>query len=497
MVVLRNLAKSCEFKETLDDNLRDQFVSGLHNEVIKQRLFSEKKLNCVSAYNLARDMEAAKKNVTDIDGSHHVLNMRHHVRPFSGSGVTRSTGKESAKWRSSTCGRIANHPEKDKMEKETKDCCRVCGNDLSSQCFYRNSVCDCCVSNNKDLPIKVNIQIENVKLNVEIDTGSPVSLISDVIYKKYFSKLSINISKIKLSTYTGTQIESNGFIHVRVQFNEVVAHLKLYVVPNGGPALLGRQWLTALKINIINNVAVNNVKTQKDILISPIAESLSISNLIKQYQPIFDNEPGTYKNFKAKLYLKPGTVPIFYKPRSLAYGVRTKVELELQNLIAKSPWLPFWFSFDTKNKKFIKRKRSYLKLSKKFKSYYFNSKLKEYLGKERIPGYMMKDGHCIETPTEIAEAFASYFASVYAVSSVDYSLDLSAGLSNTLTVRSFDVEDVQAGIRSLQGGMSMGTDGIPAFVIKDCVNHVFALALVERVISITYKSEELNVTIIH
>ncbi|KAK9687808.1 hypothetical protein QE152_g35982 [Popillia japonica] len=57
VVVSRNLAKSCEFKETLDDNLRDQFVSGLHNEVIKQRLFSEKKLNCVSAYNLARDME--------------------------------------------------------------------------------------------------------------------------------------------------------------------------------------------------------------------------------------------------------------------------------------------------------------------------------------------------------------------------------------------------------------------------------------------------------
>ncbi|KAK9707735.1 hypothetical protein QE152_g27637 [Popillia japonica] len=59
-----------------------------------------------------------------------------------------TTGKESAKWRSSTCGRIANHTGKDKMEKETKDCRRVCrrGNHLSSQCFYRNSVCDCCAA---------------------------------------------------------------------------------------------------------------------------------------------------------------------------------------------------------------------------------------------------------------------------------------------------------------------------------------------------------------
>ncbi|KAK9696178.1 hypothetical protein QE152_g32079 [Popillia japonica] len=95
MVVSRNLAKSCEFKQTLDDNLRDQFVSGLHNEVSKQRLFSEKKLNYVSAYNLARDMEAAEKCNGHM---HHMLSVHRHGRPFSGSGATRSTGKEAAKW---------------------------------------------------------------------------------------------------------------------------------------------------------------------------------------------------------------------------------------------------------------------------------------------------------------------------------------------------------------------------------------------------------------
>ncbi|KAK9712815.1 hypothetical protein QE152_g24709 [Popillia japonica] len=45
MAALKHLAKSCEFKESLDDNLRDQFVSGLQNEMVKQRLFAEKAIN--------------------------------------------------------------------------------------------------------------------------------------------------------------------------------------------------------------------------------------------------------------------------------------------------------------------------------------------------------------------------------------------------------------------------------------------------------------------
>lgn len=50
--------------------------------------------------------------------------------------------------------------------------------------------------------------------------------------------------------------------------------------------------------------------------------------------------------------------------------------------------------------------------------------------------------------------------------------------------RVLDVEDVRTAIRSLQGSMSMSTDGIPAFVIKDCVGvipdallHIFNLVL--------------------
>ncbi|XP_074041731.1 uncharacterized protein isoform X2 [Leptinotarsa decemlineata] len=70
MAALKNLAKTCDFKDSLEENLRDQFVSGLYNDTIKQRLFSEKFLNYARAYEIARNMEAAEKQVSSVTKHH-------------------------------------------------------------------------------------------------------------------------------------------------------------------------------------------------------------------------------------------------------------------------------------------------------------------------------------------------------------------------------------------------------------------------------------------
>ena len=61
-VALRKLALHSNFEATLDDALRDRFVSGLRHESIQRRLLSEKDLTYTKAMDVAQAMEAADRN---------------------------------------------------------------------------------------------------------------------------------------------------------------------------------------------------------------------------------------------------------------------------------------------------------------------------------------------------------------------------------------------------------------------------------------------------
>ncbi|XP_061709481.1 uncharacterized protein LOC133519492 [Cydia pomonella] len=64
---LKKLAKHCEFSTTLEENLRDQFVCGLKNDTIRQRLFAETKLTYTRAVQLALSLEAAEKDAAMVE----------------------------------------------------------------------------------------------------------------------------------------------------------------------------------------------------------------------------------------------------------------------------------------------------------------------------------------------------------------------------------------------------------------------------------------------
>lgn len=72
---LKKMSKNCDFNNTLDENLRDQMVCGLKSEVIRQRLFSEEKLDYNRAVSLALSLEAAERDsnavqTTLVEGVH-------------------------------------------------------------------------------------------------------------------------------------------------------------------------------------------------------------------------------------------------------------------------------------------------------------------------------------------------------------------------------------------------------------------------------------------
>jgi hypothetical protein len=103
------------------------------------------------------------------------------------------------------------------------------------------------VSNKAKDAIIIKPCVEKVNIPMELDTGSAVSVISHVDYRKYFLTLPLDSTSVTLKTYSGEKIIPEGVMHVNIQYNNQSANLNLYVVRKGGPPLFGREWLHHLQ----------------------------------------------------------------------------------------------------------------------------------------------------------------------------------------------------------------------------------------------------------
>ena len=69
MAQLRRLSKHCDFKEYLEQALRDRLVCSLRNVDIQRRLLAESKLTLARVLEIAQGMEAAERNTKALKGS--------------------------------------------------------------------------------------------------------------------------------------------------------------------------------------------------------------------------------------------------------------------------------------------------------------------------------------------------------------------------------------------------------------------------------------------
>ena len=102
-------------------------------------------------------------------------------------------------------------------------------------------------------------------------------------------------------------------------------HLPLLVVKEDGPALIGRNWLTKIRLDWRNIFA--------------ISEEQQLDNLLHRYGSAFED-----KDLKVKLFVKENSNPKFFKAHILPLSLREKVSDELDKLQAKSIIVPVKFS---------------------------------------------------------------------------------------------------------------------------------------------------------
>ena len=166
-------------------------------------------------------------------------------------------------------------------------------------------------------PLQSMVKIDGKELSMELDTGASLSLMSETTYKKLWESDTLpelEQTAVKLRTCTGEEIGVLGCINVKVQSNEQEAHLPLLVVKGIGPSLLGRNWLTKLRL-----------KWQE---IFSVRTNHSLESL-KQHDGVFKNELGTLKEIEAKLHVDPQAKLLFYKACTDSFALREKVEQEL------------------------------------------------------------------------------------------------------------------------------------------------------------------------
>ena len=170
---------------------------------------------------------------------------------------------------------------------------------------------------------KVKLDVNGHPLEMEVDTGAAVSLALESAVATLLSTTQLQSSNTILKTYTGEQIPVKGVMSVDVCYGQQHHRdLKLLIVQEGGPCLLGRDWLKVVKLDW---------RSIGKVSMSASLES-RVAALQNCYQEVFSEKLGTITPFQAKLSMAPNTKPKFSKPRTVPFTLKERVKSELDRL---------------------------------------------------------------------------------------------------------------------------------------------------------------------
>ena len=284
---LRRLSKHCEFGTFLEDSLRDRLDCGLRSEAMQKRLLSEKDLTFRNALDMAQAMESAAQNtralqqsggssVTQHSGSTPSVSVNKVKASRSASKTITTTPQQ--RQQCSRCNRAGHIPPKCPFLNATCHKCKKQGH-ISPACRSKMSSSSSATphsaarrqpfathviveseevkdSQEEDLhlfrvsrssphvaPIMCSVIINGQTLEMQVDTGADVSIISEQTSKQLFPQLTPTPARVKLKTYTNEDLQVVGKLPVTVEHNNQRVQLDLLVVAGNGPSLMGRNWL--------------------------------------------------------------------------------------------------------------------------------------------------------------------------------------------------------------------------------------------------------------
>ena len=188
------------------------------------------------------------------------------------------------------------------------------------------------VSSGTSKPLIVTVKLNSVDMEMEVDTGASVSIISEEKFHQLQKSTPIILqpSRAKLFTYTQEAIDVLGSTEVKVEHNQQVSTLPLIVTKGTGPCLIGRNWLTTLRLDWQRIFSIRTGRT--------------LQSILDKYPDVFKDDLGTIKGVKAKIYVDPEATPLYHKARSVPLALKEKIEAELERLQEQGIIEPVQFS---------------------------------------------------------------------------------------------------------------------------------------------------------
>ena len=132
-----------------------------------------------------------------------------------------------------------------------------------------------------------------------------------------------------MKTNTGETLQLLGATEVDVQYQSQQAKLPLLVVQGTGPNLLGRDWLQSIRLNWAEINCIRHA---------------SVDDVLQKHSEVFQEKLGRLKGVKAKIYVPNDATPCYFRPRTISYFSREKVDQELQRLQAEGIIEPVQFT---------------------------------------------------------------------------------------------------------------------------------------------------------
>lgn len=331
MAELQRLAADCKFLTLLDSMLITQFICGLRSEPVQRRLLQEQEDTLTKAVALqtataaecaSKQQEAMREDV--------VKNVRGQKQGSSQRGGQRDGQGEERK-------------------------CSRCGSMHDGECKWKDAVCHACgkvghlakvcksgqgkgsgqkkthgrrqrgrpVNNVQEASagdvIWATIGFAGKSARLEVDSGSPYTMISHREFLKLLPGTKLNTQTKWIKDYQGGRIMIRGETCVTVTYNgEEIHGLPLIVVECEGQSIVGRNWFRAL------GIVVSGVHA--------IRSSPTIADVLKEYAEVFSETLGCYTGPPVKLELVPGAQPRALSPRNVPLPLREAVEKELHRL---------------------------------------------------------------------------------------------------------------------------------------------------------------------
>ena len=361
---LKRLSEDCDFGDFLQEMLRDRIVCGINDPRIQRRLLAEPELTYKSAFELAQSMETAEQNTSDLQAASSRSEPRNKSEDFHYTPRAPFQPRTPPRFNCYRCG--GNHKAPDCKYKDAicNSCkkkghlARVCRSapanteaprNRKQQRQQANSQSPAVpprkdtktakthhldagsdqdeynlftVTSSTNKPLTVSLTLNGANSIMEIDTGAARSVISDKMFTQLWPKdlqPPLKPTNAILKTYTGENIKPLGVISVQVEVNNQKQQLELLVVPGNGPCLLGRDWLSHLRLDWAE--------------IHHISHADSLQVVLDRHTTVFKESLGRVEGVTAKIHVDSTAQPKFFKARPVPYALREKLEKELDHLV--------------------------------------------------------------------------------------------------------------------------------------------------------------------